>query len=88
MLATHRIMAGEKDDRIRELEAELRETIENPYDITDSGVTNEARFADIERRLAEVRETKVYPATFTMWSQIAVSVLLPQALQLAVSATA
>jgi hypothetical protein len=33
--------------------------------------------------MAQIRETKRYPSTFTMWSQIAISVLLPQALQVA-----
>jgi hypothetical protein len=88
MLAIHRIMAGEKERRIRDLEAELREIIEDPYDITEATVTDQERLADVYRRLEEVRATRVYPATFTMWSQIAVSVLLPQALQMAVSATA
>lgn len=88
MLAMHRIMAGDRERRIRELEAELRSLVDKPFDINESSVTDDAEFADIERRLAQVRETRVYPATFTMWSQIAVSVLLPQALQMAVSATA
>lgn len=87
MLTMHRLMAAEKEEHIRGLEAEMRETIANPYDINSSEVTDRERLEDIERRLEQVRSTRVYPATFTMWSQIALSVLLPQALQLAVQAT-
>ncbi|MFB6296090.1 MAG: hypothetical protein ABEH66_04520 [Halobacteriales archaeon] len=87
MFTMHRIMYGEKKQRIRELEDEMQEIIENPYDITESTVTDEGELEDIRRRLDEVRATRVYPATFTMWSQIAISVLLPQVMQLGVQAT-
>jgi len=40
-----------------------------------------------ERQLSEVRATRTYPTTFTMWSQIGISVLLPQVLQLVVRST-
>jgi hypothetical protein len=86
MYTMHRIMSTEKNARIRELRDEMREVIENPYEINASTVTDEERLGDIRRRLEQVRGTRVYPATFTMWSQIAVSVLLPQALQLALQA--
>lgn len=86
MLTMHRVMAGEKEQRIRELETEIEEIIDNPYDINNSEVTDEQRLKDIDRRLQEIRDTRVYPATFTMWSQIGISVLLPQALNLTVQA--
>ena len=84
MYTMHQIMTKKKQERIRELEAEMRDIIENPYDINASTVSDQDRLEDIERRLEQVRGTRVYPATFTMWSQIAISVLLPQALQLVV----
>lgn len=87
MYTMHQLMSGKKKERIRELQDEMREVIENPYDINASRVTDEERLADIRRRLNEVRGTRVYPATFTMWSQIAISVLLPQVLQLTLQAT-
>lgn len=87
MLTIHRIMATEKQQHIGELEAELREAIENPYEITTAEKADEDRLNDIERRLDKVRATRVYPASFTMWSQIAVSVIFPQALQLLLQAT-
>jgi hypothetical protein len=87
MLSVHRLMATEKQRHIAALEAELRDVIQEPYEITTAEGADEADLSDIERRLEQVRSTRVYPATFTMWSQIALSVVLPQALQLVVQAT-
>ena len=89
MMTMHRIMATKKEKRIQEIEDEIREEIiDNPHDINSSEVTEEEQLKDLNRRLEQVRGTRVYPATFTMWSQIAISVLLPQALQVVVQAAA
>jgi hypothetical protein len=37
-------------------------------------------------RLNLVTATREYPATFTMWSQLLVGVMVPKALQMALSA--
>jgi len=87
MLTVHRLMDDEKQEHIAALEAELRDAITEPYEITTAEQADEERLNDIERRLDKVRSTRVYPASFTMWSQIAVSVLFPQALQLVLQAT-
>lgn len=86
MLTIHRVMARQKEQRLSELEAEIEDIIQNPYDINKSKVTDEEQLNDIYRRRQEIRDTRVYPATFTMWSQIIISVLLPQALNMAVQA--
>jgi len=82
MYTIHQLMSEEKEERIRELEDELHEALENPYDITNSSITDPEQLKEARRRLEQVRNTRVYPATFTMWSQIAISVLFPQLLQL------
>lgn len=87
MYTMHRFMSNEKEDRIREIEEELHEALENPYDINNSTVDDPGKLEDAQRRLEQVRNTRVYPATFTMWSQIGISVFLPQLLQLTVQAT-
>jgi hypothetical protein len=84
MYTMHQIMSAEKEQRIRELEEDLHEALENPYDIKNSEITDREQFDDARKRLEQVRSTRVYPATFTMWSQIAISVLLPQLLQMTV----
>jgi hypothetical protein len=87
MYTIHKFMSEQKENRIREIEDELHEALEKPYDINNSSVDNPEKLNDAQRRLKEVKNTRVYPATFTMWSQIAVSVLLPQLLQLTVQTT-
>ncbi len=83
---THQIMAAEKERRYAEIEEEIRQVVDNPHDITDASIEDEEQFQEIERRLEQVRTTSEYPTTFTMWTQIGISVLLPQLLQLSVQA--
>lgn len=87
MLSMHRYMADKKESHIRQLEDEIRDTIDRPYEITSPEQADEELLQDLQRRLEQVRRTRAYPATFRMGSQIALSVLLPQALQFAVQAT-
>jgi hypothetical protein len=87
MITMHRIMSTKKEERIQELEKEIEELIENPYDINSSEVKDKEKLEDLNRRLEKVKQTRVYPATFTMWSQIVISVLLPQGLQLVTQIT-
>ncbi len=88
MYTMHQFMSAEKEQRMRELEDELHRAIENPYDINNSRVADQEELDEARRRLKQVRNTRVYPATFTMWSQIAISVLLPQLLQITVQTAA
>ena len=87
MWRMHQLMMARKAERIRELQADLKEVIQNPYDIRSSQITDTEAMEVNERQLNQVRATRTYPTTFTMWSQIAISVLLPQVMQLAVQAT-
>ena len=84
MYTMHQFMSKEKEQRIRELEDELHQAIDNPYDINNSKIADQKQLDETQRRLEQVRNTRVYPATFTMWSQIVISVLLPQFLQITV----
>lgn len=87
MRKMHQIMVEKKSARIRQLEADLKQAIENPYDIRSSRIADPEAIDTIKHQLNQVRATRTYPTTFTMWSQIAISVLLPQVLHLAVQAT-
>lgn len=82
MFTMHRLMATEKEQQITAVELEMKEVIENPHDIKNSKVTDKEKLEDITRRRQEIRETRVYPASFQMWSQIAISVMLPQAMNI------
>jgi len=87
MYTIHQFMSNRKEARIREIEDELHDALDNPYDINNSSVDKPEKLKDAQRRLEQVKGTRVYPATFTMWSQIIISVVLPQLLQLTVQAT-
>ncbi len=87
MWRMHRLMMAKKTERIRELQTDLKGIIQNPYNIRSSRITDTEAMEINERQLDQVRATRTYPTTFTMWSQIAISVLLPQVMQLAVQAT-
>lgn len=80
MSRIHKIMKSEKEQRILELESELTDYMDSPFDIHAAEVTNEEQYEMVQTRLSHVRDTKTYPTTFTMWSQILISVILPQAL--------
>lgn len=84
MFRIHQLMVTEKEARTRELEDEIRAAIDDPYNISSAEIVDQDRYERARERLEHVQSTNTYPTTFTMWSQIAISVLLPQALSMAV----
>lgn len=87
MYRIHRVMRAKKEQTLREIDNEIRELIDDPYDINTAHIADPDVREDFQHRIDQVKNTREYPSTFTMWSQIAVSVLLPQALQLVVQTT-
>lgn len=85
MYRVHSLMKGKKDERMRELEAELKDAVTDPYDIHPENISDREQYDRIQETIAHVQNTNTYPTTFTMWSQIFISVLLPQVLNVAVS---
>lgn len=84
MFRVHTLMKSKKEERIRTLEEEIKNIVEDPYDATPMNITDHERYEDAQLNLEQVKQTKTYPTTFTMWSQIFLSVLLPQALNMVV----
>lgn len=84
MYRTHRIMAAEKAERLDEIEEELNQAISDPHEISQAEITDPDKLESIQFRLEQVRGTSEYPTTFTMWTQIGISVVLPQVLQLSI----
>jgi hypothetical protein len=82
MYQTHRIMVAEKNERLDEVEAKLREVVSDPYEDAEPEISDPEKLEAIQFQLNQIRNTSEYPTTFTMWTQIGVSVILPQALQL------
>ncbi|AZH26291.1 hypothetical protein [Haloplanus aerogenes] len=84
MFRIHRLMKSKKEARLRTLEAEIKDALADPYDATPTNIDDRAKYDNAQESLEQVKRTKTYPTTFTMWSQIFLSVLLPQALNMVV----
>jgi hypothetical protein len=84
----HRFMHREKRERLRKLDEIARDHIDQPWSVEDFAIPDESRdtYDDIRSRMDLVSATKEYPATFTMWVQFGVGVLIPKAVQLLLSA--
>jgi len=83
----HRFMHREKREEIHLLKEQFRTHIENPYDVQSYEVPEEkeALVADLEEGITRVNDTSEYPATFSMWSQLLLSIALPKALQFVIA---
>lgn len=79
----HRFLHREKREEVRVLKQRLRSQIENPYDVKSYEVpdTKQASVEDLRERITRVNETSEYPATFSIWSQLLLTVALPKAVQ-------
>lgn len=86
MYRVHSIMKEKKEKKIQQLEQEIKSMVRDPYDPLPENVNEEHtnRYEETQKTLTSVQSTKTYPTTFTMWSQIFLSVLLPQALNIVV----
>ena len=80
-------MHREKREAIRQLKADLRTHITNRYDVEDYEVpdSKEATVDELEERISRVNNTSEYPASFSIWSQLLVSIALPKGVQLLVA---
>lgn len=81
----HLYMKSEKRKELTRLDRQAREHTENPFDLQAYNVTNEDKFEDLRTRMEYVNATNEYPTTFTMWSQILISLILPKAIQMILS---
>lgn len=80
----HRFMHREKRDELHALESELRNLTDSFYDVSDYSVPPDVKeeVGNIRDRMDVVSATNEYPATFSIWSQLLVSIVLPKAVQL------
>jgi hypothetical protein len=84
VLLLHRFLHLEKREELRKLEDELHSHIENPWEVREYSIPDDAmaEVEDIRQRISEVSSTREYPATFSIWTQLLLSVVIPKALQL------
>lgn len=84
----HRFMHREKRERLKKLDEFARDHIDQPWSVEEFAIPEESQdtYDDIRSRMDLVSATKEYPATFTMWVQFGVGVLIPKAIQVLLSA--
>lgn len=83
----HRFMRREKREELFRLETQARATLEEPYDLLSFDATDPPEaYTQHRERVAQVTSTKEYPASFTMWTQLVVGVLIPKAIQVVLAA--
>jgi hypothetical protein len=84
----HRFMHRKKRERLRKLDELARDHIDQPWNVEEFSIPEESEdtYSDIRTRMDLVSGTKEYPATFTMWVQFGVGVLIPKAVQVLLSA--
>lgn len=80
----HRFLQRDKREEIQRLEAEIQERVTNPWDVAayDVPTDEKERVQDLRQRMEQVSATKEYPATFSIWSQLLLSIVIPKAIQL------
>ncbi len=84
--ALHRYMNREKREQLHRLDRRAREHIDDPWRIENVDIAEPpAEYERYRTQVEYITSTKEYPATFTMWSQIAVGIVAPKALQVVLS---
>ncbi|AXG09647.1 hypothetical protein [Haloplanus rubicundus] len=80
----HQFMREEKRQELHRLDQMFRETVDNPWDIKRYNVDEkkQAFVKELQQRTETVSATREYPATFSIWSQLLISIVLPKAVQL------
>lgn len=80
----HRFMRREKRREKQRLEQELNELAENRWDVREFRIRDDKREVaeELRTRLDRVSQTKEYPATFSIWSQLLLSIVIPKGFQL------
>ncbi len=89
VLLLHRLLHRQKREELHRLESKLYEHIENPWEVREYTVQEDATetVEDIRKRIESVRSTREYPATFSIWTQLLLSIVIPKALQLFLAST-
>lgn len=83
----HQFMYREKRAEKRRLEEQLLEHLKHPWDIAEYEIPedHQSEVEEIRQRMARVSETREYPATFSIWSQLLLTIILPKAFQMLIA---
>jgi len=80
----HRFMHRTKQTELRQLEDELRDCVQDPWNVKTYKIpeNKQERVERLRERIDHVSATREYPATFSIWSQLLLSIALPKGIQL------
>lgn len=80
----HRFMKRQKREKLFELNKQYRELMDDAWDIAEHQrpEENSDQIERLESRMDRVSNTREYPATFAMWTQLIIGAILPKAIQL------
>lgn len=83
----HRYMTEAKREELYRLDELARDQLDERWDIKQVDADSLSDSYETHRkRVQYVTETREYPATFTMWTQLVVGVMIPKVLQLTLAA--
>lgn len=83
----HRFMTVQKRETLHRLDREARAQVDQPWDIEQFDAAQPPdEYERYRERVRHVTSTKEYPATFTMWTQLLIGVMIPKAIQLGLAA--
>jgi len=84
LISLHKIrkfVQQQKEEKLSTLESRVRNLQDDPYDLNRLSVGDNAKYESIQHNIKQIKNTREYPLTLTMWIQIIISVVLPQILQ-------
>jgi hypothetical protein len=82
MFTIHRLMVREKESHLSQLEQQLYDIVDNPYDISSTELHDNPEIEQIQQRIEQVQAMREYPTTTSTSTQLLVSILLPEILNL------
>lgn len=85
MFTVHRLMASEKRSHLGQLEQQLHDIIDNPYDISSAELHDNPEVEQIQRRINQVKTMREYPTTVNTSWQLLASILAPEMMNLLLS---
>jgi len=82
MFRIHRLMISEKKSHLSQLEQQLYDVVDNPYDISSAELHDNPEVEQIQRRIEQVRAMREYPTSMNTSIQLLASILAPEIINL------
>ncbi len=82
MFRVHRLMVSEKKSHLSQLEQQLYDIVDNPYDISSAELHDNPEVEQIQRRIEQVRAMRGYPTSVNTSMQLLASMLAPEIMNL------